>query len=81
MFKLFSFNSFYYHVVNGHRGPNKTGVPVGFLWVVLYYAEKSGETYWVEEFYVLYLNKFPIPLQLDDNNQTATASAAPIDSS
>jgi len=53
MLKFLSFNSFYYHVVNGRRGPNKTGVPVVILWAVLHYAEKSGETYWVEEFYVL----------------------------
>ena len=64
MFKFFSFNSFYYHVVNGRRGPNKTGVPVGILWVVLYYAEKSGETYRVKEFNILQLDKFPISLQL-----------------
>ena len=64
MFKFFSFNSFYYHVVNGRRGPNKTGVPVRILWVVLHNAEKSGETYRVEEFNVLQLNKFPISLQL-----------------
>ena len=66
MFKLFSFNSFYYHVVNGSRGPDKTGVPVCILRVVLHYADESGETYRVDEFYLF--NPYNLPNSLQPNN-------------
>ena len=57
MFKSFSLECFYYHVFDGHGGPDITGMLVWVLYVVLYNADKAGESYRVNRFHVLDLKE------------------------